>query len=251
MPASCCYQLLQEHGKRLLDQCYPVRRPDVEMNHKPAKKLVFLGGGCRIAGRTNRFMGGFGMSLNQNDTRNRQGFTGFPDRNWSINKRTVHRSVVAPGQLVYRNLSMKIHTTRFGAIDIEPDDILFFRNGLLGFEDCRHWVLLADSDNTAVAWLQSMQHSDIAMPVVSPRRFVEDYQVRLEPEDVELLQLTAAEQAFVLGVVSRENNSLTVNLRAPLVINLERRIGSQVVTVDQQPLQHDLATLPSGMRRSA
>ena len=48
---------------------------------------------------------------------------------------------------------MKIHTTRFGAIEIEPDDILFFRNGLLGFEDCRHWVLLADADNSSVAWL--------------------------------------------------------------------------------------------------
>ena len=154
-------------------------------------------------------------------------------------------------QLINRNWNMKIHTTRFGAIDIEPDDILFFRNGLLGFEDCRHWVLLADSDNTAVAWLQSMQHSDIAMPVVSPRRFVEEYQVRLEPSDVELLQLTAVEQAFVLGIVSRDDDTLTVNLRAPLVINLDRRIGSQVVTVDNQPMQYDLATLPTSLRRTA
>ena len=154
-------------------------------------------------------------------------------------------------QLINRNWNMKIHTTRFGAIDIEPDDILFFRNGLLGFEDCRHWVLLADSDNTAVAWLQSMQHSDIAMPVVSPRRFVEEYQVRLEPSDVELLQLTAVEQAFVLGIVSRNDDTLTVNLRAPLVINLDRRIGSQVVTVDNQPMQYDLATLPTSLRRTA
>ncbi|MCH2180115.1 MAG: flagellar assembly protein FliW [Mariniblastus sp.] len=155
------------------------------------------------------------------------------------------------GQRIIRNWNMKIHTTRFGAIDIEPDDILFFRNGLLGFEDCRHWVLLADSDNTAVAWLQSMQQSDIAMPVVSPRRFVEEYQVRLEPSDVELLQLTAVEQAFVLGIVSRDDDTLTVNLRAPLVINLDRRIGSQVVTVDNQPMQYDLATLPTSLRRTA
>ena len=84
---------------------------------------------------------------------------------------------------------MKIHTSRFAAIEIEPDDILFFRNGLLGFEDCRHWVLLADADNAAVAWLQSMQHADIAVPVVSPRRFAADYQVHLEPADVDSLQL--------------------------------------------------------------
>ncbi len=146
---------------------------------------------------------------------------------------------------------MKIHTTRFGSIEIEPDDILFFRNGLLGFEDCRHWVLLADAENTAVAWLQSMQNADVAMPVVSPRRFVSDYQVRLEPSDVDTLQLTSVEQAYVLGVVSREEDALTLNLRAPLVINLDRRIGCQVVTVDSQPLQHPLATLPVNLRRSA
>ena len=146
---------------------------------------------------------------------------------------------------------MKIHTTRFGSIEIEPDDILFFRNGLVGFEDCRHWVLLADSENSSVAWLQSMQHSDIAWPVVSPRRFVAGYQVRLEPADVDVLQLSDVEQAFVLAVVSRNDESLTLNLRAPLVVNLDRRIGSQVVTVDEQPLQYELAALPTSLRRSA
>jgi flagellar assembly factor FliW len=146
---------------------------------------------------------------------------------------------------------MKIHTTRFAAIEIEPDDILFFRQGLLGFEDCRLWVLLADGDNKAVAWLQSMQHSDIALPVVSPRRFVADYQVRLETADVENLQLTSAEQAYVLGVVSRDSDVLTMNLKAPLVINLDRRIGCQVITSDAQPMQYELATLPTRLRRSA
>ncbi len=146
---------------------------------------------------------------------------------------------------------MKIHTTRFASIEIEPDDILFFRNGLIGFEDCRHWVLLADSDNSSVAWLQSMQHSDVALPVVSPRRFVSGYQVRLEPTDVDMLQLSEVEQAFVLSVVSRNEESLTLNLRAPLVINLDRRIGSQVITVDPQPMQYELTALPTIMRRSA
>jgi flagellar assembly factor FliW len=148
-------------------------------------------------------------------------------------------------------VEMKIHTTRFAAIEIEPDDILFFRNGLLGFEDCRHWVLLADADNSSVAWLQSMQHADIALPVVSPRRFVPEYQVRLEQSDVDVLQLTSVEQAYVLGIVSRDEETLTLNMRAPLVINLDRRIGCQVVTVDPQPMQYELATLPVNLRKSA
>ena len=44
---------------------------------------------------------------------------------------------------------------------------------------------------------------------------------------------------------------LTLNLRAPLVINLDRRIGCQVVTVDPQPMQYELANLPAELRKSA
>ena len=146
---------------------------------------------------------------------------------------------------------MNIHTTRFGKIDIEPEDILFFREGLIGFEECRHWVLLADGQNNSVGWLQSMQKADVALPVISPRRFVSEYQVRLEPEQIENLQLSTVDQAYVLGIVGRDEDALTLNLRAPVVINLDRRIGAQVITVDEQPTQYELATLPIGMRRSA
>ncbi len=145
---------------------------------------------------------------------------------------------------------MKIETSRFGPIEIEADDIVFFRNGLLGFEDCQHWVILADGENDSLAWMQSMQFPKIAMPVVSPRKFVPGYQVRLDPKDVELLQLSSAEQAFVLAVVSRDDDTLTLNLRAPLIVNLSRRMGCQIVTVDTQPIQYELSTLPTTMRKS-
>ncbi len=146
---------------------------------------------------------------------------------------------------------MKIQTSRFGQVEIQPDDILFFRSGIIGFESCRHWVLLADAENHSIAWLQSIQRPEIALPVVSPRRFVRDYQVRLEPQDIDNLQLTATEQAYVLAIVGRDGDTLTLNLRGPLVINLSRRIGFQVITVDQQPLQYELAPLPLTQRRSA
>ena len=65
------------------------------------------------------------------------------------------------------------------------------------------------------------------------------------------LQLTAVDQAYVLSVVSRDESMLTMNLRAPLVINLDRRIGCQVVTADAQPIQYELASLPTALRKSA
>ena len=102
-----------------------------------------------------------------------------------------------------------------------------------------------------MAWLQSIQKAETALPVVSPRRFVKDYRVRMEKDDLEALMLDGSEHSYVLAVVGRDQDSLTLNLRAPIVINLDRRLGAQVVTTDNQPLQYDLAALPTAHRRSA
>jgi flagellar assembly factor FliW len=146
---------------------------------------------------------------------------------------------------------MKLETTRFGTVEIQSDDILFFRYGLFGFESQQQWVLLSDLNNPMVAWLQSMVDADIALPVVSPRRFVSGYQVQLDDRQIALLSLAKEEQAAVLAVVSRNGQTLTCNLRAPIVINLDRRVGCQVVTADEQPLQYPLAELPTSVRKSA
>ena len=84
---------------------------------------------------------------------------------------------------------MKIETTRFGSVEIEPDDLLQFSAGMLGLEDCRHWVLLADTENDALGWLQSTSRPEIAFAVVTPRRFVPDYQIRVSRGELAPLAL--------------------------------------------------------------
>ena len=164
---------------------------------------------------------------------------------------SFRRMAIDQRVLFWGDHSMKVSTSRFADVNIEANDILLFRSGLIGFEDCQHWVILADGSNEAVAWLQSMNRSDIALPVVSPRRFLPDYQVRAEGRDLDCLQLGDIDQAFVLCVVSNSAEALTVNLKAPVIVNLERRLGCQIMTCDDQPLQHELLPLPVNLRRSA
>ncbi|MEE2642290.1 MAG: flagellar assembly protein FliW [Planctomycetota bacterium] len=148
-------------------------------------------------------------------------------------------------------VKVKIETTRFGTVEIEKQDILDFESGLIGFGDSRKWVILADTENPAVAWLQSLVDPSLAMAVVSPRRFIPNYQVRLTPSELEPIHLTNVDQAFVLCVVSRNDNRLTMNLRAPVIINLDRKMGAQIMTSDDQPLQYPFANLSTNLRQSA
>ena len=146
---------------------------------------------------------------------------------------------------------MLINTTRFGEVDIQVDDIIVFPNGIAGFEDFRHWVILSDQENDAVAWLQCVSNPDVAVPVISPRRFAPEYRLRVSRSQLAPLEIDAVDQAYILGVVSRNESKLTLNLRAPLIINLDRRIGRQVLTLDDQPVQFALTGITSTLRKSA
>jgi flagellar assembly factor FliW len=135
---------------------------------------------------------------------------------------------------------MEIRTTRFGSLEIEAGDIILFPTGMLGLGDCLQWVLLADSHNDAFGWLQSTDHPEIALAVVSPRRFVPAYEVRVSRNDLAPLALESLEDAHVLVIMSKNDDSITLNLKAPLVINLDRRLGRQAINNADQPIQYHL-----------
>jgi flagellar assembly factor FliW len=146
---------------------------------------------------------------------------------------------------------MIVKTSRFGTVNVESDDVLTFRQGLIGFSNYHNWVILADAENPSIAWLQSLDQKEIALAVVSPRRFVPTYQVKISERDLSELELSEPDSAFVLCVITRQSQQITINLRAPLIINLDRRLGGQVITCDDQPLQHDLLNLSAVARKSA
>lgn len=146
---------------------------------------------------------------------------------------------------------MDVLTTRFGTLSVPPQDELYFDQGLIGLEDCRRWVVLTDSENLALGWLQSLDHGHIAMGIVSPRRFVSDYQLRVDRSDLRTLELATERDAEVAVIASRQSSGLTLNLRAPLVINVENRRGCQVVAKDSYPVQFPLSSPTVSLRRTA
>jgi flagellar assembly factor FliW len=133
---------------------------------------------------------------------------------------------------------MDVSTTRFGVVSIDEGDVLTFADGLIGMESCCRWVLLADAQNSALGWLQCVDLPQVALAVASPRRFVPDYQVRVSRRDIEPLGLKSPRDAHVLVIVNQVNGSLTLNLKAPLVLHLESRLGRQMIAKDDHAVQH-------------
>jgi Xaa-Pro aminopeptidase len=54
---------------------------------------------------------------------------------------------------------MQIQSTRFGQLEISHSDLIFMPHGLIGFEEYRHWVLLASKESEELAWLREAQRA--------------------------------------------------------------------------------------------
>jgi flagellar assembly factor FliW len=80
---------------------------------------------------------------------------------------------------------------------------------------------------------------------------VPDYRIRIARAEIEPLGLAATNSAEVLVIVGRNERGVTLNLKAPLLINLETRRGRQVVTNGNLPVRYELKAGQIALKKSA
>lgn len=125
-------------------------------------------------------------------------------------------------------MPLTIDSTRFGQIQVEPDSVIEFPHGLIGFES-RRFALVAREADADFLWLHSLEDPALAIPVTDPRRFFGSFAVELADEEREHLGLSdaTATDIYVTVRASDQLEGFTANLRAPIVISAGR--GHQVI----------------------
>lgn len=129
---------------------------------------------------------------------------------------------------------MIANTTRFGQVQIDDRRVVTFPAGLLGFASYKRYALLQPEEDSYFYWLQSVEAPGLAFVVTDPRWFVPTYKVPFKREQMVELGLTTLSEAEVYVIVNKYNNVLTGNLQGPLVINVSKRIGQQLVLSDRR-----------------
>lgn len=130
---------------------------------------------------------------------------------------------------------MKVETRHFGELEVEENKIIRLPEGLLGFEEYQRFILVDGEDQSIpFQWLQSLDCPELAFVVMDPFLVRKDYEFELPPEVEEELGIGSKAEVTVLGIVvlPEDLSQMTVNLTAPLIINMKKRIGKQVVLDD-------------------
>lgn len=140
---------------------------------------------------------------------------------------------------------MMIQTSRFGQLEVDPDRLITFEDGILGFPGQKRYALIQTGQESAFYWLQSTTEPDVAFVVCDPRLFVGDYRVPVKLEDLEGLELANADNAQVFVIVNKVGELLTGNFQGPVVVNAVNRRAKQLVLSDRRySTRHPLMRIP-------
>lgn len=141
-------------------------------------------------------------------------------------------------------------TQRFGLIQRTEDEIINIPGGVFGFELHRQWLLLADREHGGLFWFQNIEQPDLSLAVVDPREFVMDYSLRVQRRQLRSIW-KETERLVVLAVLTACAQSLCLNLRNPIIINPDNRLGRQVIASDDRPFQYALPEQVLPLQKSA
>lgn len=145
---------------------------------------------------------------------------------------------------------MKIQTRDFGELQINPEEIIFFRSAIYGFEDLTQFVLLYDDDiQSPFTWLQSTQDKDVCFILVAPELVgFGSYELNLPADSKKLLELEQGQEPVcrVIAVIPADFKEATVNLKSPIVINTVRKCAAQVILEQDYPIRARLMPKEGG-----
>lgn len=138
---------------------------------------------------------------------------------------------------------MKITTAYMGEVEINPSKIIKFEHGLPGFEDEKEFIQLLLSEESVYQVLQSIETEGLAFIITSPYTVIGDYNFELDDSVIQALDIKSDKEVAVFVIVSLKDTieNSTVNLKAPIVLNVKNHKAKQIILVEDFAIRHQLA----------
>lgn len=127
---------------------------------------------------------------------------------------------------------LAIESQRFGSLAVPEDRVFTLDPGLVGFASERRFVLLDSRPGSPFKWMLCVDAPELAFAVVDPADFVPGYRAPLEQAATVLGCAPADVALFALVAIPERPTEIFVNLLAPVVVDLGRRVGRQLVLED-------------------
>ena len=123
--------------------------------------------------------------------------------------------------------------TRFGDVEYNPEHLLTFPIGVIGFPNLRGFVVMPNRKKGPLFWIQSTDDPDMAFVLTDPTNFFPDYAVQLEVAERRILEIDEGDECYPIVVVTvPPDMNITLNLSAPILFAPKTNRAIQIILED-------------------
>jgi flagellar assembly factor FliW len=134
-----------------------------------------------------------------------------------------------------RTGALVLQSPKLGPVPYDVDDVIDFVDGLPGFEHLHRFLLVTRDECAPFIFLTSMNEPDVALPLL-PLALAAG---SMAPELEAMASAALGEErgfvaAYAVVRIGRDAHDIAMNLRAPVVVDLDARRGLQVILSDDR-----------------
>lgn len=147
---------------------------------------------------------------------------------------------------------MVIHTTRFGDLTLQEEQVINFANGVPGFKEATRYVTLDLQEYRPFLFMQSLDLPELTFILVDPYPYFSSYVNNERIAKEAGWNVEDKNRLLVRVIVTiHADGEMTVNLLAPVLINTKENKGEQVLLQGVQGLstRHSIGQMQTSQKR--
>lgn len=138
---------------------------------------------------------------------------------------------------------MEVISPVHGKITYDENEIIKFEKTILGFDKSKRFILKDANENDFFKILQSVDEPEVGFIVISPFEVENNYEINLNNEVINTLKIKEANNVLLYSLVTLNSKieDITVNLKAPIVININNKKAQQfIIDKEKYKIKHPL-----------
>jgi len=108
---------------------------------------------------------------------------------------------------------------------------IIFNKGMLGLQEYKEFDLVDLEGLEPYKMLKSTKNNEIGLVIGSPFEVDLEYEVKIPEETLKSLEISSEEDVLIYTTinVNSDISKITTNLRAPIIINIKKALGEQII----------------------
>lgn len=141
---------------------------------------------------------------------------------------------------------MKTNTRFFGEVEIDDNKIITLPQGIIGFPELTKFAMIFNNEekDPGIYWFQSLDETAFAMPVLSPYDVMANYSPNVTEDIISVIGEIDNDDFLVLVTLTVPHDKIedmSINLKAPIIINTKTNRGVQVIVEnDEYKVKHPI-----------